>query len=99
MAEQTSWKPSYDRLGIWYWRAPALPNGWTPSVCDDSQASAPRQPTRYTASASCRWWIVSWPAYFDTLAAAKEAALKLARMQKPASADPACRVEVRRQAK
>jgi len=90
------WHPSFDRLGIWYWHTETVENGWSAQVCDDSQASAPKQSTRYTASACCRWWIVTWPAYLQTLAEAKDTALRLTRMQKPASSNAACRVEVPR---
>lgn len=88
------WTVSYDPLHIWYWSTGQMANGWSALITDDSQAVAPKRPTRYSVSAVCRWWIVQYPKYLETLEEAKAAALRLVVMQKQACADPACRVEV-----
>jgi hypothetical protein len=89
------WQPMPASFGVWYWHTEYLVNGWCAQVVDDSQMSAPQRQTHYRANAVCRFWIVSHPQKFDTLAEAKDVALELAMAQKAASSDPLCRVDIR----
>jgi len=75
------WQPYIRSFGVWSWAAPELPNGWTPSVTDDSQMYAPKRPTSYTANASCRARLITHPQQFLSLEDAKREALLLALSQ------------------
>lgn len=65
---------------------------WCAGVSDHSQSSAPKQTTAYSASAICRFWIVSHRGpLIESFAEAKRVAIDLVLQQKQASADPECR--------
>ena len=87
------WSVLEGTFHTWYWSTGNIGNGWSALVSDVSQMYAPKRPTEYSASACCRWWIVSHPQTFKTLREAKAAALALALRQREAGANPACRVK------
>lgn len=94
-----TWQAMQTPCGGWQWSTDYFPNGWSAVVSDDSQISAPRQITRYRASACCRWWITSCDRTFTTFAEAKKAAIDLAIRQLTASNNPNCIVADRVEAK
>jgi hypothetical protein len=65
-----------------------LPNGWTATVTDDSEASAPFRGTRYRVSINCRWWGVQNCGVFLNLESARTAAIELG-LKLPACDDAA----------
>lgn len=87
------WHPVIQPFGSWSWSTGEFPNGWSALVTDHSQSYAPKRRTEYQVATTCRWWIVSHPRAFETLAEAKDAAVDLAMGQRQASKDSACRVE------
>ncbi len=87
---EVKWQPYMRPFGVWSWAAPELPNGWTPSVTDDSQMYAPKRSTCYTANASCRSRLVTHPQIFFLLEDAKSAALSLALAQSEEDSKLSC---------
>lgn len=77
------WTYSRDPCGGWYWHYPELANGWSPSVADDSQASAPARKTSYDISAIAKHQIIQSRS-FDTLEEAKREAILFAMEQRNA---------------
>jgi hypothetical protein len=90
LIETFIWTAQWSTCHYWQWSTGDIGNGWAAVVSDHSQTCAPPQPTRYTANAICRYWIVTAPDMYDSFADAKRAALRLAAAQKEASADPEC---------
>lgn len=77
------WTYSRDPVGGWYWHHPELPNGWSPSVADHSQASAPVRETSYGISAISKHQIVQSQS-FNTLEQAKRESILFAMEQRNA---------------
>lgn len=88
------WRVGISPVHDWSWSSEELPNGWSALVTDNTPSVAPRQPTIYSVSAVCWWWLVSAPRQYATLAEAKRVALRLAMSQGQASGDPGCIVEL-----
>jgi hypothetical protein len=70
------WKNSHSFYGKVFTSSKALPNGWTASVTDCTQASAPFRGTYYTVQANCRFWGVGHPERFKMLEDARAAAIE-----------------------
>jgi hypothetical protein len=80
------WTPFQAENRVWYWfYKPQLPNGWTPSICDDSQSHEPPLPTRYQVFAAAGTIGHVAGASFESFEDAKREALKLAMDQPDAA--------------
>jgi hypothetical protein len=68
------WENSRSFMGKVFTSSLLLPNGWTATVTDDTEASAPFRGTKYHIQANCRFWGVGYPETYKTLAEAREVA-------------------------
>lgn len=72
----SEWINSRSFYGKVFTSSLAMPNGWTATVTDSTEASAPFRGTYYHVSAICRFWGVQHPERFKTLAEARDTAEK-----------------------